>query len=54
MKIELTQQQVDRVYFSLKDYIKTLADVDRLNDLTSTQKEIFKIELEVILKLSEI
>jgi hypothetical protein len=54
MKIELTQQQIDRLYFSLKDYVKTLADVDNLSELTRSQLEIFEIELELIKKFSEI
>lgn len=50
MKVELTQQQIDRLYFNLKDYVKTLADVDKLSELTQTQQELFKIELELINK----
>jgi predicted nucleotide-binding protein (sugar kinase/HSP70/actin superfamily) len=52
--IQLTQQQIDRLYFSLKDYIKTIADIDKLSDLTSTEREIFRIELELIEKFSEL
>ena len=52
MKVELTQQQIDRLYFSLKDYVKTSADVDRLRDLNTSQQEMFKIELELIKKFS--
>jgi len=52
--IQLTPEQIDRLYFSLVDYIKTTADVDRLAELTPSQKEIWKTELEIILKLSEI
>jgi hypothetical protein len=54
MKVELTQQQIDRLYFNLKDYVKTLADVDRLTELTQTQQELFKIELELIKKFSKL
>lgn len=54
MKIELTQQQIDRLYFDLRDYVKTLADVDKLSELTRSQLEIFKIELELIKKFSKI
>lgn len=54
MKIELTQQQIDRLYFDLLDYVKTLADVDKLSELTRSQLEIFEIELELIKKFSEI
>ena len=52
--IQLTQQQIDRLYFSLKDYVKTSADVDRLNDLTPSQKEIYRNELEIILQMSKL
>ena len=52
--IFLTENEIDRLYFGLKDYVKTSADVDRLADLTPSQKEIYKTELEIILKLSEI
>ena len=54
MKVELTQQQIDRLYFNLKDYVKTLAEVDRLTELTQTQQELFKIELELIKKFSKL
>ena len=52
--IKLTQQQIDRLYFSLKDYIKTIADIDKHSDLTSTEREIFRIELELIEKFSKL
>lgn len=54
MKVKLTKQQVDRIYFDLSDYVKTLADVDRLSMLTRSQQEIFKIELELINKFSRL
>jgi hypothetical protein len=54
MKVELTQQQIDRLYFNLRDYVKSLADVDRLTELTRSQQEIFKIELELINKFSKL
>lgn len=54
MKVELTQQQIDRMYFDLKDYVKTLANIDKLSELTETQKELFKIELELINKFSKL
>ena len=53
-QVELTQQQIDRLYFDLRDYVKTIADVDRLGELTPSQKEIFKIELELIQKFSKL
>lgn len=54
MKVKLTKQQVDRIYFDLYEYVKTLADVDRLAELTRSQQEIFKIELELINKFSRL
>lgn len=52
--IQLTQQQIDRLYFNLRDYVKVLADIDRLTELTSSQQELFKIELELIEKFSKL
>jgi len=54
MKVELTQQQIDRLYFNLKGYVKTLADVDRLNELTEQDKIMLKPELELIEKFSKL
>ena len=52
--VQLTQQQVDRLYFNLKDYVKTLADVDRLTELTEQDKTMLKPELELIQKFSKL
>jgi hypothetical protein len=54
IKVELTQKEIDRLYFNLKDYVKTLADVDKLSELTKYQVEILKIELELIKKFSKL
>ena len=54
MKVELTQREIDRLYFDLKDYVKVLYNVDRLNELTQDQKEECKIELELIEKFSKL
>ncbi len=54
MQIELTHQQIDKLYFNLVDYVKTQNDVDRLNDLNITQQEIFKTELDLIKKFSKL
>jgi len=54
MKIDLTQKEIDRIYFTLKDYIKISNDVDYLNELTEVNKEEFKVELELIEKFSEL
>ena len=54
MKIELTQREIDRLYFDLKDYVKVLYNVDRLNELTENEKEECKIELNLIEKFSKL
>ena len=54
MKVELTQREIDRLYFDLKDYVKVLYNVDRLNELTQDQKEECKIELDLIEKFSKL
>jgi len=54
MKVELTQKEIDRLYFDLKNYIKVLFNVDKLNELTQDQKEECKIELELIEKFSKL
>ena len=52
--VQLTQQQIDRLYFNLKDYVKTLADVDSLNQLTEQDKTMLQTELELIKKFSKL
>ena len=54
MKVELTQKEIDRLYFDLKDYVKVLYNVDRLNELTENEKEKCKIELNLIEKFSKL
>ena len=54
MKVELTQKEIDRLYFTIKDYIKIVNDVDRLNELNITQQEMYKEELKLLNKLSKI
>ena len=54
MKVELTQKEIDRLYFNLKDYVKVLYNVDRLNELTENEKEESKIELNLIEKFSKL
>ena len=54
MKVELTQKEIDRLYFDLKDYVKVLYNVDRLNELTENEKEECKIELNLIEKFSKL
>jgi len=54
MKVELTQKEIDRIYFRLKDYIKISNNVDYLNELTENEKEESKIELNLIEKFSKL
>ena len=54
MKIELTQNEINRLYFTLKDYIKMVNDVDKLNELNITQQEMYNTELKLLNKLSKL
>ena len=54
MKVNLTQNEIDKIYFSLKDYVKMSNDVDYLNELNEFQKEEFKTELEIIENFSKL
>jgi hypothetical protein len=54
MKVELTQREIDRLYFYLKDYVKVLYNVDRLNELSESDKEECWMELELIEKFSKL
>ena len=54
MKVELTQKEIDRLYFDLKDYVKTLYYVDKLSELSESDKKECKIELELIEKFSKL
>ena len=46
--INLTQQQIDTIYFTAKNFIKHTAEVDRLYELTDLQKVDYKNELEIL------
>ena len=54
MKVDLTQKEIDIIYFRLKDYIKISNNVDYLNELTEVNKEEFKVELKLINKFSKL
>ena len=54
MKIELTKTEIDKIYFSLVDYIKIENDVDRLHDMNILQQEMYQTELELIKKFSKL
>ena len=46
--IQLTPEQIDKIYFTLIDYIKRQNDVDRLYELSPDQEKEYKTELEII------
>jgi len=46
--IKLTQQQIDTIYFTAKNFIKHTADVDSMYELTDLQKVDYKNELEIL------
>ena len=48
--IKLTQKQIDKIYFTFVDYVKTKNDVDRLYNLSPDQEKEYKTELEIINK----
>jgi hypothetical protein len=54
MKVNLTQKEIDIIYFRLKDYIKISNNVDYLKELTEFENEEFKVELELIEKFSKL
>ena len=54
MKVNLTQKEIDIIYFRLKDYIKISNNVDYLKELTEVENEEFKVELELIEKFSKL
>ena len=54
MKVNLTQKEIDIIYFRLKDYIKISSNVDYLKELTEVDNEEFKVELELIEKFSKL
>ncbi len=54
MKIELTEKEIDRVYFTIKQYVKNNCDVDYLSEMSNDQNDDWKNELELIKKFSEL
>ena len=54
MKVNLTQKEIDIIYFRLKDYIKISNNIDYLKELTEVENEEFKVELELIEKFSKL
>ena len=54
MNVQLTNNEIDRLYFDLVDYVKDKCDVDYLFDLTEDNKQEYKTELELIKKFQDI
>tara|TARA_B100000902_G_C26693211_1_gene613512 strand:+ start:324 stop:527 length:204 start_codon:yes stop_codon:yes gene_type:complete len=54
MKIELTQKEIDNIYFTIKQYVKNNCDVDYLSEMSNDQNDDWKNELELIKKFSEL
>ncbi len=54
MKIELTQKEIDNIYFTIKQYVKNNCDVDYLSEMSNDQNSDWKNELELIEKFSKI
>ena len=54
MKVNLTQNEIDKIYFTLVEYVKTKNDVDRLYNLSPDQEKAYKTELEIINKFVEL
>jgi hypothetical protein len=50
MKVKLTQKEIDKIYFTFVDYVKTKNDVDRLYNLSPDQEKEYETELEIINK----
>jgi len=50
MKVNLTQNEIDKIYFTLVEYVKTKNDVDRLYNLSPDQEKAYKTELKIINK----
>jgi len=54
MKVELTQKEIDIIYFTIKQYVKNNCDVDYLKELSNEQNDDWKNELELIKKFSKL
>ena len=52
--IQLTQEQIDKIYFTLVDYVKRQNDVDRLYELSPDQDKAYETELEIINKFARL
>jgi hypothetical protein len=54
MKVELTQKEVDLIYFTIKQYVKNNCDVDFLIEMSNDQTDSWKNELDLIEKFSKL
>ena len=54
MKVGLTQEEIDVIYFTMKGYIKNLYNIDYLVELTDEQSENWQSEINIIKKFSEL
>ena len=52
--IQLTQNQVDKIYINIKNYVKNQTGVIWLSHLTKEQEEEFELELKIIKMFSEL
>jgi len=48
--IKLTQKQIDKIYFTFVEYVKTKNNVDKLYNLSPDQEKGYETELEIINK----
>jgi len=54
MNVQLTNNEIDLLYFDLVDYVKDKCDVDYLLDLTDENKQEYETELKLIKKFQDI
>ena len=54
MNVQLTNNEIDRLYFALVDHVKDKCNVDYLLHLTEDNKQEYKTELELIKKFKDI
>lgn len=54
MTIELTQKEIDLIYYSVKQYVKNKNNVDYLDELTENQQHDWIKELDLIKKFSKL
>ena len=54
MNIELTQREIDQIYFRIKNYVKNQCNIDLLQEMTDIDKSEFETELKIINKFSKL